>query len=938
MSESDFPLTLKLAKQVPDTSPERQSAMLLAGEAATKTKDLDAALAFYSDAASRDATSQDGLLALFSIAEIYLEQGRLSDAESFYRAVLSVQPGNGLTNERMAFLLSITGRRWESLDHFFVLVKSGNADYRDLGLAADVGRPVEQPDFLEKCRQQAPDDPLVRLALASQARNDGDPSARNQLEAVVKANPEFISAQCMLGEMLAESNNNQDFVLWHDALPSASEDSPDLWFVRGLWARKESELETAAKCFWQAIARTKFHRRAFYSLGQTLVALKDPQAEEVAQYSEKLIQLSQTIDQVLNSNGTNEGAMRDVASLLLQLGRVWEGCAWAVAASRTFPDAQWTEEVFARHSGQLTADLDRILPSLDPASGHAINDVPEFNHLIQRIRISMQKQAESGVHRASHDAHLYFEECPVIPFVYFNADDPETKGVRTFEQTGGGVAIIDFDLDGAPDVFLPQGQQWKTGENQPTPSADLTDQLFRNHAGNSFQLAASSLPAADVAYGQGCSAGDFNNDGFPDLYVANVGRNCLYQNMGDGTFLDVTDSTGISSNSWTVSAMICDLNEDGLPDIYDVNYLTGEDLFQRICGGRACSPAAFPGARDCLLINQGDGRFVELSSATPAFDAKGLGIVCFRMFPAERPVIFIANDQVANHFLLNSPSDNPFNIELTDASLTAGLAFDENGLPMACMGIAIDDWDGNNLLDLFVTNFSNESNTLYRQDTTGLFVDATNTMGLKAVSFAFTGWGTQSLDVDMNGFPDLVVTNGHVDDYRDVGGDYQMRPQFFQNRAGRFVELFGEDIGPWFSQAFLGRGLARVDWNLDGLPEWIVSNINAPVSVLKNRSTGVGHFLRIKLVSTQLARDASGTFVTVSLPQRDIVRQLTMGDGYMASNERIVEFGLGNLDQIEKLTLRWPSGIETTITGPSVDSILTIVEGRDHAYTTTTYP
>ena len=929
--ESDSDRVEELVRQIPRDSKEWQAGQLLAGEAATKAGRLTQALDYYLDAVRQNEATSDGQLAIFSAAEIHLELGQLSDAEHLYRKVLAAQPGNGVTNERMAFLLSITGRRWNSLDHYFVLIKGGDASFQELSLAADVGRPIEQPDFLKKCQQLSPDDVLVRLALATQAYDEGEPEAAEQLKTLVAAAPELISAQSMLGELLVDAASENDFIKWHESLPSTANDSPDIWFVRGLWARKHSDLKTARECFWQTVVRTPFHRRAFYMLGQVLVALNDPQATQVTDYSELLIGLSQSIDQVLISKGNSEKAIRETTELLEQLGRTWETCAWAVVGRDRFPQAKWPAEIFNRHGHKLTGELPRIESSKNPVVSQKLERVPQFDQLIAKVAGHPMSGRDSIRNRPSATGEVHFDESPLISFQYFNGADPDTKGVRTFEQTGGGVAILDFDADGQPDVFLSQGSIWETGKPLPTASAEYGDKLFRNREGLEFQDVSPSLTGPDSGFGQGCTAGDFNNDGFPDLYVANVGRNCLYENMGDGTFSDVTQAAEITDKSWTVSAMICDLNADGLPDIFDVNYLMGDGVFERICEGRACSPSVFPGAPDRLLINQGDGRFAEVANATPQGDSKGLGVVAFELEANRRPKLFIANDQVANFFLDNKPASNPSNISLLNYANTSGLAFNDNGLAMACMGIAIDDFDGNDFIDLFVTNFHNEANTLYLQGSPGLFGDSTRAAGLQAASIPFTGWGTQALDADLDGWPDLVITNGHVDDYRDEGGEYHMRPQFFHNLGGQFQELLGNQAGSWFDNKYLGRGLARVDWNLDGLPDFIVSNINAPLSVMQNTSHETGHFLKVYLRATHSARDAIGTRVTVKTGGREVTRQLLAGDGYMASNERVVHFGLGSSDSLEDVTIHWPSGATSKLDSPPVDSALTVIEGSSRA-------
>lgn len=915
-----------LVDQMPRSAPEWQSAMLVAGEAAAKQKQFEAAIRHYLDAAE-DASTSDGQLALFSAAEVYFELGQLTDAERLYREVLELQPKNGITNQRMAFLLSLTNRRWEALDHFFVLIRGGDATYRELGMAADVSRQIRQPDFLEKCNRQNPNGKLVRLAIATDAFHEGQPEAKSLLKELTAEFPDLIPAQAMLGELLVEPVNLRAFVEWHDTLPASADDSPDIWFVRGVWARNQSDLETAADCFWQVVTRMPFHRRGFTALGQVLTILEEPQATAIVDYAALLVDVSQTVDKVLVSNGKNLPAIADVAGLMEQLGRIWEACAWAVVGRHRSPQATWHAEIFRRHAAELTPNLPGIVAKYNPAASRVRMPVPAFADLVDRVSERLAAKTAPRDSSADISSQVHFRETNLIPFVYHNADDPATKGVRTFEQTGGGVAIVDLDLDHAPDIFLPQGTVWKTGSSTPDMTGEFIDGLFRNQAGAGFQDISHQLTGADSGYGQGCAVGDFDNDGFPDLYVANIGRNGLYRNLGDGTFENVTADAQISDTSWTASAVFCDLNADGMADLYDVNYLTGKDVYEKICADRACSPSVFPGAQDRLLINQGNGRFELAADATPTTDSKGLGAVAFETDVPRRPMLFIANDQVANFFLVNHASPNGFNIALKNEAITTGLAYNDHGLPMACMGVAVDDLDGNNLLDIFITNFQDESNTVYLQNSPGLYSDATRAIGMQAVSLPYTSWGTQTLDADNDGWPDVVVTSGHVDDGRDYGGDYHQRSQFFRNVDGVFVEPDPNQVGSWFTEKRLGRGLARVDWNRDGRPEFVVSNMNETVSVMQNTSTSTGQFLNVRLHARTTARDAIGARVTLARGERDVTRQLLAGDGYMASNERVVSFGLGDQSAVDRLSVQWPSGATSTVDRPTADATYTIVEG-----------
>ncbi len=938
LQNGEFDRVEQILGDIPKTADEWQQAMLLAGEAATKKGQFEKAIKLYLEAAVKDRTSADGMLALFSAGEIYLDQCRLSEAEEQYREVLAVQPGNGLTNERMAFLLSITGRRWQSLDHYAVLVKSGDADYRELSLAADVGRSIEQPEFLQKCSQIAPDDKYVRMALAFNSFDEGKPDARTRLENFVRDFPEEMSAQAMLGEILVDNSNDSSVLNWHKALPDTAENSPDIWFVRGLWARRQQDLHSAKECFQECVNRTPFHRRAFYLLGQTLVSLQHPDADAVTQYSSRLVHLSQTIDLVLTSEGRDADSVKTATQVLEELGRIWEACAWAVAANRLFPDAQWPSEILVKYGHMLQPNLEMVLKERLPVFSRDEKKLFTFSSFVERIERKEMAGSSEAISLGSSSRRVQFDDTNRLPFRYFNADDPSTKGVRTFEQTGGGVAVLDFDLDDWPDVFLSQGTEWSTGSSSPTPSGSLRDKLLRNAGGERFDDVPAWLTSAETGYGQGCTAGDFNNDGFPDLYVANVGRNQLLQNQGDGTFIDVTSQAGFTEMDWTASVVIVDLNADGDPDVFDVNYISGENVYETICKEKACSPRSFQGTPARLHLSQGDGTFMATPYGPDIRPGKGLGVVCLPIESQRYLSLFISNDQIANQLLQNSPATTTTQVNLIDHAFVMGTAFNGNGLAMAGMGIAADDVDGNGTTDFYVTNFHDEPNTLFLQDAPGIFIDATGVSGLKAASMAYVGWGTQFLDVDRDSLSDLVLTNGHVDDYRNEGGEYHMRPQFFhQERPGQFAELFADSIGPFFEQKRLGRGLARLDWNRDGLMDFAVSNINDDATLVTNTTTGAGHFINVRIIATTTARDAIGTKVTVTTADgAQWTRSLLAGDGYMASNERFLQFGLGAHSQLTSIEVAWPSGALTTLKSPTVDGTFLFIEARPMAFLTQT--
>ena len=573
-------------------------------------------------------------------------------------------------------------------------------------------------------------------------------------------------------------------------------------------------------------------------------------------------------------------------------------------------------------------NLPRTAPEADP--GHTI----DLSHFPLSDGDDAGSFPSSRAETSDDQNVRFIDEAGVahLDFRYFNDEDPDTPASRPFEFTGGGVAVLDYDGDGWPDVYLTQGCVWPPQPDQ----QDHLDRLFRNLGEGRFRDVTLEAGLIEDSYSQGVTVGDYNSDGHPDLYVANLDTNRLFRNNGDGTFTDVTLESGTGGDRWTTSCLMADLNGDAWPDIYAVNYLTGSDVFERICRTsqgrpRLCTPNDFEPAQDQMYLNLGDGRFEEWTEEggilTPY--GKGLGIVAVDLAESGRLDLFIANDTDRNGLFVNTtPAAGEMPLFRDDA-IDSGLAFDQNGLPQACMGVAVGDADGDGLIDLFVTNYYQEANTLYLQQQGNLFRDATREAGLRESSLPMLGFGTQFLDGERDGFPDLICVNGHVEDLRERGVPYQMRPQFFRNLgAGRFAELSATSLGPYFQQERLGRGLARLDWNRDGLEDVVVSHLDASAALLTNRTTNVGHYFALQLRGTKSSRDGLGTTVALKAGDRRWVQQLTAGDGYQASNERQLIFGLGTLEQIDDLTIRWPSGLQQLFSKPQIDSTMIAVEGR----------
>lgn len=910
----------KLTLAVPENHRLFSEAMLLAAEAATRLRHLDDAARRYRMVIEKDLTSSRS--AKFGLANVLIHTGELSEAILLFQWLVSVEPDDVASQSRLAFLYAATARRWEGRPHLEAVMRSGSARVDELGMLADLERHVDEGPFLKKCSERYPRDIHVRLGLAMNDAQNGRPDAAiSELHTIIAEQPSLTAAHSLLGELLA-AKVTSEFERWHEQLSPDADAWPDIWYARGLRARFHNVSEAAAKCFWKALQLSPVHRRANYQLGRVLTELGHEEADVFSEQARLLFELTQAVHKAIQSDGSSEVVLREVVELLDRTGRVWETCAWCQLTRQKFPEATWTAAYLERLAPLLNRELPMVLPDKDPAKKIDLSGFPDFDSLPKQ-----NLREQSAAPDQSFTAISFREEFRAgLDFQYFNAADDTTRGARMQEQTGGGVTVVDIDRDGWPDLYLVQGCRWQSGESTPSPSPDLTDQIFRNRFGVQFENVSPKAGIRETGFGQSCAAGDFNEDGFEDLYVANIGQNSLYLNNGDGTF-SRTDPPQESPGNWTSGVAVTDINADGWPDLIEINYVTGELVYSRICSGRACSPSSFNGTPDRLHLSDGSGQFRTLTSAADEKDSKGLGLIVFRNPDQLRPSVFIANDQTPK-FLMALQTDTDGSDLWSDSAFRTGLAYNGDGLLTAAMGIAADDLNDDGLLDFFVTNFRDEANTLYVQQSEDIFHDTSRAMGVDMAGVPYVGWGTQFLDADRDGAPDLVIANGHVDDYRDEGGEFQMRPQLLVNTGDRrFREFLTADPDSYFAKRFHGRGLARIDWNGDGLMDFVTSNINAPVSLVTNMTERAGHYLNVRLRGGPGNRDALFSRVEIETESgRKRTRQLCTGDGFHAGNEKLIQIGIGNEDRIRSLRVIWNSGSVTRVSDPPINCTLEVYE------------
>jgi enediyne biosynthesis protein E4 len=502
------------------------------------------------------------------------------------------------------------------------------------------------------------------------------------------------------------------------------------------------------------------------------------------------------------------------------------------------------------------------------------------------------------------------------------------------ETTGTGVAIFDYDNDGWPDIFLVNGT---TLEGFPQGKAP-TSHLYHNNHDGSFTDVTAQGGLADSGWGQGVCVGDYDNDGWKDLYVTYYGKNRLYHNQ-NGVFTEVAEKSGVAGTgkAWGTGCAFVDYDRDGLLDLVVANYVDFDVSNAPAPGERAscvwkgvpvmCGPRGLPGAKNILYHNAGNGKFEDVTvkskiDQTQAHYAFSVSTLDFD--DDGWPDIYIACDSTAS-ILYRNNHDGTF----TDVAVTAGAAFNEDGREQAGMGATIADYNGDGRLDIFKTNFSDDTATLYRNNGDGTFDDATYSAGL-GLHTQYLGWGTMFLDFDNDGWPDLLLVNGHVYpevDKQHLGSNYQEpRILYHNNGNGTFSDI-SDKAGSGITAAHAGRGLAIGDlWN-DGRISAVISNMNAMPSLLVNQVRNQNHWIGLQLQGTNSNRDAIGAKVTMKAGNRTFVDEVRSGSSYDSNNDIRLHFGLGAATQIESLQVRWPNGLQEKFDHPKVDSITLVKEG-----------
>ncbi|WP_436716513.1 FG-GAP-like repeat-containing protein [Roseiconus lacunae] len=874
-----------------------------------------------------------GFPALGQSADWLMALRRYDEAEDRYRKILKLHPESPIAHRKLAFLLNCQGRRHEAAEHIRHLCRQGNVRQDELHALMNLSHAMV--DANTPAPRSASESPTYfPIGVVSQARilfgEERYQEAVELLQESIAAGTQPPSVVAFYGRTVAEAQDAERLQSWLDQVDPSSTMFSEHWAALGLWLVSANRYPEAARALLEAIDRDPTDFRSISRLRSVMETLG--QEEVASRWDDRAILLQRLFkqnNQVADSATPELQIVLQLADTMDQLDRKLEALLWRSIAGFHRGISQDAMNEFQQSMQKIVASGEGFpnqasrlcavnpqqfpLPRLDWQSQPQVSSMPspELDRQIDEVAASF-----SNVARAVGIDH-----------VYHVASSPVERGFSVYQSIGGAVAVLDFDIDGLPDLYFAQG-----GADPPAFIGTMSNQLYRQVDGSAHDVTLLAR-VSESRYSTGLTAGDWNQDGFPDIIVGNIGTNTWFINNGDGTFTKHAFDDRDDKTLMTTSLAIADLDRDSLPDLFELNYLHDQritDHPETNAEGEVIEPLMpqqFRPGMDRIGTNDGSGvpRLTNVSDQNTAARA-GLGLVVgdFDHHPGNE--IFVGNDVYANQLWTLDPTNT-----WRDVAMLRGCAYGFSGAKTASMGIASGDFDRNGWLDFHVTNFQKESASYYVNND-GQFQDRNVQYGLSEASRTVLGFGTQAIDYDNDSDLDLLVTNGHIEDAIGNHSIFQQPPQLFQNVNGRFQTSTVNDPSGYWDQNHLGRGLATLDWNGDGRMDWVVTHLNEPSALMVNQSPSDNHWIQVELKGVKNERDAIGARVKLTVAGKELTEWQTAGDGFFSRNEPLISFGLGRHTMIERLRVIWPDGGITSIDAPPIDCRLLIVEGQSQAF------
>ncbi|MDV6034386.1 MAG: hypothetical protein F9B45_30690 [Phycisphaera sp. RhM] len=916
--------------------PEDANAMVLASGLFNRQGQVDDAVAMLDSAA--EWSTEDGWKWRQRAASMLADARRWPEAIERLEVLLQEEPELDDVRHQLVAVLNQRGFRFDANEHVRLLCRQGNAtldELRGLIFPARSFTGLSEKPKVEDVEQHRIHG---EMNVARAMYGEGDVKDASQVLRTSRLLAErHPAAMAFYGQLLIESQQFDAFQKWHGEVDQASQRYPAYWLALGGWAMWQREFDLAVGQFAQAILREPGDLAATDRMAQALSAGGHRAEHERFRQRGVLIDRLMRVTRKFLTGKADPVAIDEISKLLHESGRPVEALGWYRIAVKNMGSptsgmrqldqalAMADDEAFQRNRlAQVLCGLDlqrfpgevhgAVWKTAGPVATPSLTEPPAVQSF-EPVFVNVAAQAG-------------------LEFTYYNAPQQRARELRLFEQFGAGVACIDYDLDGNIDFYLGQAS------SEPPQGRGTRPNMLARSLGDRFVGVTDVANCDDRGYTCGITAGDWNQDGFPDLVVANVRGNTLLINRGDGTFAPHAGDSVWDEPLYTASLAIGDVNGDHLPDLVEVNYVEDASVFDPIeykADGtpvRLPAPLDFRPARDRLFLSVGDGTMTGqwIDESGQVSPGTGLGVVLADLDGDPGNEILIVNDHLANHLWQRRVVDDGRSSIWQDTAAAKGVAFGARGTPLGCMGIAVGDFDQNGRPDLHVTNFEREWNNQFMQDESGFFDDLVVAFGLDQPTYKMLGFGVQAFDYDNNTRDDLVIGNGHVEDYSAEGRAFEMPTLVFAMEQTRFVAKDVAGDPEYWKAGHLSRALASCDWNNDGRTDFVVTDLIEPVALLENRTQTPHHWMQLQLVGTTAERDAIGATVKLSIAGQTLTKVVQSGDGYMCRNQPIVSFGLGPHEMAERLEIRWPDGVVQRLTSLAADRRLVIVQSQNDAF------
>lgn len=896
--------------------------LVLAAQVQSARGDHDGARALLGSIESEDPNIM--AMAYGETAMTYIAQGRLSDAVPHFHKILNLIPNQFHAHRTLARIYNAQGRRFEAAKHLLALLKMQRYSPVELAMLCDLETHFRDEEFAPLSHAQASEAHHnltydAREALISRNHR----TAKRLLIEALSVKADHVEAWVWLGFVHAQQEEWSALAQWYQSKPQDAEAHPIYWIVIGLWYAGQEQPAKATAAYLQAFRLNPSSILICVGLGQTLPDLGE--IELAKAFREREAVLRRTISAVAGLMKYRRGpeAIGPIATAYEELDIPMLSEAWTNLAEAVAKDSNsgHTEPLLVTQSNRL--DSVSLLKALEKL---------ELPQLVAIDPAEFTTTAQSQVDRSHSEIESFaFEDVTrsvgLAGIKYDWGVAADEKVIPAFRALGGGVGVLDYDTDGTPDLYFEVA-----GGHPRDPASNKPNRLFRNLDGR-YEEVPEQYAAADVGYGQGIICQDIDQDGADDLIVCNIGSVRIYQNLGDGSFNSPIDLPLHKDNIWVSTVAVADFSGDQLPDIYGVTYYGSVDYFDKKCIGPdgqpvGCAPGSFPHSPDYLWINNGDGSWRDASDVLTGHDSHGRGLCGLTTDLDGKPglEIYIANDSTPNDLLHIRPNDHGELQVLND--LTCGARTSGGGKPEGSMGVGIGDIDRNGLEDLVVCNYYNESNRIYLQRDKNFYEDATRGWNPTDIDIPLVSFGAQCVDFDNNGWQDLMIVNGHVDDRTRFSEPFRMRPLLYRNTGRRFLQIEASTQTPYFARPTLARSLAQLDFDGDRRQDMLVTYCDEPSTLLRNVTPAVGNTLRLRLVGVQSERAAIGAVVELKAGEETWRQSLALGEGYYSSNQRVLTVGLGDVETIDSMEIRWPSGQTQNFDEVTVVPDYRLIEGE----------